>query len=139
MPPLHQATVRSAVRQQHTITTRGHTLLVDEPPPSGDGAGPTPQDLLMAAIGSCAAITIRLYAERKGWDPGEVTVDVTHEREPERGADGVQVPVDVITERITMTGDLTAEQRERLRDIAGRCPVARMVKGTTRLTSELVP
>lgn len=137
MPPLHAATVRSTVKQQHTISTRGHTLIADEPPPTGDGAGPTPQDLLMAAIGSCAAITIRLYAERHGWDPGEVTVEVTHEREPERAPDGAQVPVDVITERITMTGDLTGEQRERLRDIAGRCPVARMVKGTTRLTTEL--
>lgn len=137
MPPLHAATVRSTVRQQHTVTTRGHTLIVDEPPPAGDGVGPTPQDLLMAAIGSCAAITIRLYAARHGWEPGEVTVEVTHERTPERAPDGALVLVDQITERITMTGDLTVDQRERLRDIAGRCPVARMVKGATHLHTEL--
>lgn len=137
MPPLHAAIVRSTVKQQLTVTTRGHTLVVDEPPPAGGGAGPTPQDLLMAAIGGCAAITIRLYAERHGWDPGEVTVEVSHERTPERARDGAQVLVDHITERVTMTGDLTDEQRERLRDIAGRCPVARMVKGATHLHTEL--
>lgn len=137
MPPLHAATVRSAGGYQHHVVMGSHQLISDEPPPEGAGAGPTPQDLLMAAIGACAAITIRMYAARHGWDPGEVSVEVTHEREPQRAPDGAPVLVDVITERIAMTGPLTDEQRERLRDIAGRCPVARMVKGATPLRTVL--
>jgi putative redox protein len=76
--------------------------------------------LLLAGLGSCQAITLRLYCERKGWDLGEVTVTVTNER--------VGNGQERIKSHMTATGNLDEEQRERLEVIMGRCPVSKLLK-----------
>ena len=110
----------------HEITVDGHTLLSDEPAPEGQDAGPDPHELLLASLGACQAITLRLYCNRKGWDLGDLTVTVTNERLPDGN--------ERIDSRIVATGALDEEQRHRLQDIMGRCPVARLLKGTPQTT-----
>jgi putative redox protein len=109
MTTVHVRSVPGA-RFTHEAAARDHRLLVDEPADhGGDDRGPTPGDLLCAALGSCMAITVRMYAERKGWKVDAVTVRVT--REGERFA----------TE-VGFDGELDAERRARLLQIAQRCP-----------------
>ncbi|MEE8518299.1 MAG: OsmC family protein [Dehalococcoidia bacterium] len=80
-------------------------------------------------------MTLRLYAERKGWDLGEVTIDLSHEKSVQ--ADGsTEPPVDLIRLHIKSTGKLDEEQAERLRIIAGRCPVHRTLMATPEITEE---
>lgn len=115
-------TVTSKGGMLHEITVDGHTFVSDEPAPDGNDEGPDPHELMMASLGSCQAITLRLYCNRKGWDLGDVTVTVTNER------------LDDGNERIeshaTATGNLDEEQRQRLQEIMGRCPVARLLRGS---------
>ena len=62
------------------ITLGHHRLVADEPPPIGDGAGPTPYDLLLAGLGACTSMTVRMYADRKGWPLDRVRVTLRHSR-----------------------------------------------------------
>lgn len=92
-------------------------FLIDEPVSAGGlGTGPNPFDLLSAALASCTAMTIRLYAERKGWLLTHVQVRATHRR-------GVLNARDAFRLEIGIEGALDAAQRARLMDIASRCPV----------------
>jgi putative redox protein len=104
----------------HQISVDGHTLLSDEPEPVGDDGGPDPHELLLAGLGSCQAITLRLYCERKGWDLGEVTVTVTNER--------IGTGIERIESHMTATGALDEEQRQRLKEVMGRCPISKLLK-----------
>ena len=114
-----------AVPHAQTVTVRHHTLVADELPSlGGQDAGFNPGELLLAAVGSCVAITIRMYAGRKGWDLQHVAVDLTG-----RDESGVYV----IERKLTFTGSLDDEQRARLADIAGRCPVSKRVTGPVEI------
>lgn len=102
---------------QVDIQTGGGHFLADEPVTFGGlGSGPDPYDLLGAALGACTTMTLRLYARRKAWPLERVTVRVSHAR-------GDLDTRDAFTREITLTGELTEEQRARLAHIAGRCPV----------------
>lgn len=115
MPPVHVRSASGGLAQR--ITVGSHTLIGDEPLDSGGAdAGPTPSQLLLAALGGCIAMTLRLYADRKGWPLGDVQVELDGRDENGRY---------VVVRRLTLEGDLDAEQRARLTDIAGRCPVAK--------------
>lgn len=108
---------------KHDVEIRGHRLVADEPKQNGGkDEGPTPQELLAAALASCTAITIEMYAQRKKWDIGDVVVDVDYEPaqrgSPTRFAMNVQLPK-----------ELPEEQRKRLMQIACRCPVHRTLEG----------
>lgn len=107
-------------------------FLSDEPVAVGGmGSGPTPYDLLGAALGACTAMTLRLYARGKGWPVESVRVSVGHAKTP-----GHQIP-DIFTREIAICGELTAEQRARLLEIADRCPVHRTLERGARIeTSE---
>ena len=98
----------------------GHTVLVDEPVDAGGGdSGPSPTRLLAASLASCVAVTIEMYAERKGWDLGKVEVDVEAEHEghaPRSFAVTLHLPP-----------ELSDEQRDRLLVIAGKCPVHKIL------------
>jgi putative redox protein len=110
-------------RYQQEVVAGEHRLLADEPTSLGGGdAGPAPFDLVMAGLGACTAITLRMYAERKGLALRHVSVQL--ERDKVGDDDATR---DRIVRTITLEGDLTAEQRARLLEIAGKCPTARVL------------
>lgn len=109
---------------RHTVTMRDHALTVDEPGEmGGDDSGPSPQELLAASLASCTAITLQMYAERKGWAIGDLEVDCTFKGSSERGCPTRFEVVMRVGEQVT------DEQIERLRVIATKCPVHRMLDG----------
>jgi uncharacterized OsmC-like protein/alpha/beta superfamily hydrolase len=114
---------------QTDLQTRGFTLRADEPSSvGGTETGPTPYDYLLGALGSCTAMTLRMYAERKEWPLDDVSVRLSHEKIHARDCASCETQkgkVDHISRVLTLTGDLTDEQRERLIQIADRCPVHR--------------
>jgi uncharacterized OsmC-like protein len=111
------------------IVAGGHQLVADEPAAIGGAdSGPTPYDLLLAGLGACTAITVRMYADRKGWPLRQMTVRLRHSRihavdcldcETKSGQ------LDQIERELHFEGDLTDDQRARLMSIAERCPVHR--------------
>lgn len=117
---------------QLAIEAGGHGLIADEPVALGGlDSGPAPYDLLCAALSACTTMTLRMVAQRKGWPLETVAVDITHSR------DEAQTPPDLFTREITLTGALDEEQRQRLLDIAGRCPVHKTLAGGARIASSL--
>jgi putative redox protein len=114
----------------------GHTMVIDEPEHVGGAdEGPSPTRTLGAALAACTAITCEMYANRKGWELGEVEVDVEIDYDEERGsASGFEVTLRV-------GGALDEDQQARLLVIAGKCPVHRMIAGETpvEITDRIEP
>ena len=107
----------------HSVDIRSHQLTVDEPPDrEGDDEGPSPQELLAASLATCTAITMEMYAKRKGWDIGQIDVAVDY-TPAERGC-----PTKFKLE-LRLPKDCPPEQRERLQVIAAKCPVHRTLEG----------
>jgi putative redox protein len=111
----------------HEVELDGkHDLRVDEPSEAGGSdSGPRPTELLGASLAGCIAITVEMYASRKGWDVGELEVDVEMSYEgpvPTSFEVGVKLP-----------GDLDEEQRRRLLVVAGKCPVHKVLAGETHV------
>jgi len=110
----------------HDVEVDGHTVRVDEPPEAGgEGSGPRPTTVLGASLAGCIAITVEMYAERKGWDVGEVEVDV------EMLYEGV-VPTNFEV-GLKLPGHLDGEQKRRLLVIATKCPVHKVLAGETHV------
>jgi len=108
---------------KHHVEIGNHRLTADEPPAQGgDDAGPNPQELLAASLASCSAITMEMYAHRKGWDIGDVIVDVDYEP-AQRGS-----PTK-FTMAVKLPKELPEEQREKLLQIVAKCPVHRTLEG----------
>ncbi len=102
---------------------RGHELIADEPADiGGEDAGPSPQELLAASLASCTAVTMEMYAQRKGWDIGDVEVEASF-TPAERGCPTRFSMV------LRFPAELPEEQVERLRVIAAKCPVHRTLDG----------
>jgi putative redox protein len=100
--------------------------IMDEPASAGGtDAGPTPMETLLASLAGCTAVTLKMYSGRKGWPLEDVEVRV--HLEPSSPAAKDTPPK--ITQTVTLKGDLDEEQRERLLQIAGRCPVHRLMEG----------
>jgi len=125
-----------------TIVAAGHAFTADEPTDSGgDDLGPSPYELLLAALGSCTAMTIAGYARRKRWPLGGVTIRLTHDRVHADDCADCDRPasrIDRIIREITFTGDLDDAQRARLMEIAARCPVHRTLVGSPTIIDTLV-
>lgn len=125
--PREARAITGTVPYRTEITVRQHALTVDEPSELGGGdAGPTPFDLVCAALASCTTITVRMYADRKGWPLEAIEVRAGHARVP-AGGDAPSSQVDRFTLSVSLVGDLDEPQRGRLLEIAGRCPVHRML------------
>lgn len=118
-----------------------HAVLADEPESVGGGdLGPTPYDLLAAALGACTTMTLRMYAERKGWPLEEASVLLSHSRVHADDADRCEdrePRVDRLERTLSLRGDLDAEQRARLLEIADRCPVHRTLSAGVLIDTEL--
>ena len=122
---------RSGRSLEHRVDIGHHSLTADEPEATGGtDAGPTPQELLAASLASCTAITIEMYAERKGWDIGEVTVDVDYEP-AQRGS---PTRFNMV---VRLPKELPEEQHERLMQIAAKCPVHRVLEGEVMFDERL--
>lgn len=109
------------------LTTRHH-LYADEPESYGSAdLGPSPYEYLSAALGACTSITMRMYAERKGWPVTHLAVEVSHKK--------ISIsdlpPKDVFTRQITIIGDVDEAQRARIIEIANKCPVHRTLKASS--------
>lgn len=120
----------------YTVTltdARGHQWLSDEPQAGGgSGRGPTPHQLLLSSLAACTAMTLRMYALRKGWALPAVEVEMQFNPEgppPGGGSD--------IRRRISLHGDFNAEQRARLLQIANACPLHKVLTGEIRITTSL--
>jgi putative redox protein len=114
-------TARRRQGYTHDIEIDGHTVVSDEPVSAGGAdQGPSPSRLLAASLASCTAITVEMYAERKGWDVGplEVVVEMEYDRPP--------VPSSFVV-TLKLPGGLSEEQQQRLLTIAGHCPVHRVI------------
>ena len=123
---------------QHVHAGRHH-LIADEPEAQGGtDLGPTPYAYLLAGLGACTAMTLRLYAQRKGWELGEVDVVLRHERAhaADAAAAGVE-RLERISKEVTFGGELDDEQRARLLEIADRCPVHRTLTAELEIVSGL--
>ena len=116
-------------------------LTADEPLEAGGrDAGPNPYELLTAALGACTAITLRMYADRKEWPLDGITVSLRHNKVHD--ADCRDCPekarkIDAFERVIALHGALSAEQRQRLLEIADRCPVHRSLHEPVRVTTRL--
>jgi putative redox protein len=113
---------------------RGHHWLADEPVEAGGGnQGPSPTQLLLSSLGACTAITVRMFAARRGWPltGAEVRLEFNPDGSPPEGTD--------IRRTITLHGDLSPEQRERLLDVANKCPLHKVLTGRIRVQSSLAP
>ena len=123
-----------AGRYQQNVVSGQHVLIADEPVHAGgDDAGLAPYDFLLAALGACTSMTLRMYAEHKELPLKRVHVDLRHEKI--RAAD--QPPVDRIERIITLEGDLTPEQRQRMLEIANKCPVYRTLTSNIQIESTI--
>jgi putative redox protein len=124
------------------LTAGQHSFVSDEPLESGgENLGPSPYELLLWALGSCTAMTLLMYSRRKGWDLAEISVHLTHDRvhaADSAEAEGEGGRVEVITREISLRGKLTEEQRQRLLEIAGRCPVHKTLTRTPRVIDSVI-
>lgn len=129
-----KAELNGTAYQTH-VTARQHTMLADEPADhGGTDLGMRPHELLLAALSACTAITLRMYADRKGWDTGGITVNAVLDRTQH----GRAVESNIRLE-LRFGKDLPQEQRDRLRQIANSCPVHRTLLSPLHISSEVLP
>jgi putative redox protein len=133
-----EVVVNSGTGLTQTIVAGTHRLEADEGTESGgQDAGPNPYELLLAALGACTSMTLRLYASRKKWPLEQVTVRLEHWKVQATGRGGGGEPVDEIKKVVVLEGDLTNAQRDRLLEVAGKCPVHRTLTKSVRICTLL--
>ena len=130
-------------RYAQVVTVGAHRLRADEPPAAGgDDTGPSPYEWLVAALGACTSITVRMYAERKKWPLERVSVRLRHRKLHAQDCEDCAAAgarLDHVDREVSFAGPLDPEQRKRLLEIANRCPVHRTLEAgvtvQTRLTT----
>ena len=124
-----------------TISIGQHRIQADEPVEAGGrDAGPSPHELLLAALGACTSMTLRMYADRKRWPLEEIRVRLTHGKmraEDCLGCETKEGLVDRIEREVLLVGHLSDEQRQRLLEIANNCPVHRTLTSEIHIETRL--
>lgn len=114
------------------VVSRSHEFFIDEPGElQGGDTAQDPYETLLGSLGACKAITVRMYAKRKGWDLREVRLDLEHSRPNGRGK---PEQIDI---SLSFVGDLDDDQRKRLKEIANACPVQKTIMGELSVNSVL--
>jgi putative redox protein len=128
-------------RYVQNVSVGHHLFQGDEPfDVGGRDAGPNPFELLLAALGTCTSITVRMYADRKGWPLEDVQVRLAYAPVPYENCDTSSEEADLIDgiqEELIVVGDLSEAQRERLAEIAARCPVHRTLGSPISICTRL--
>jgi putative redox protein len=127
------------LRFVQNISIGPHVLKADERhEPGGTEAGPDPHELLLAALGACAAITVQMYADRKQWPLEQVHVDLSYAKVPaEDGADS-DTPVHAVEMGISFSGGLSEDQARKLLEVAGKCPIHRLLTSPVPIQTKLL-
>jgi putative redox protein len=129
-------------RYTQEITIGTHVLTADEPVENGgNDSGPSPYDFLLAALGSCTSMTLRMYAELKKIPLKKVVVKLQHEKIYAKDCadcENSNSRIDHINRQIELQGDLTEDQRKKLLDIANKCPVHRTLTSKVSITTRLI-
>lgn len=114
------------------VVSDSHNFVIDEPlSAGGKDLGPNPGELLSAALATCSTATVKMYADRKGWIVDEVIIDVDFIR-------NLKLNKTTFTKTIRIKGELSEPQIEKLHEIAGRCPVHKMLTGEIEIISKLI-
>ena len=140
-PGENRVFVRTESGYRTEVLANGHSLIADEPLAlGGTNTGPTPYELLSSALGACTSITLRMYADRKGWPLQATEVRLAHEKihcDDCENPDRPSSRIDHFTREISLEGPLDEIQRGRLLAVADRCPVHRTLKGPAEITTTL--
>jgi putative redox protein len=137
----NRVVARTGEGYRTAILASGHSLIADEPVAvGGTELGPTPYDLLAASLGACTAMTLQMYARRKGWPLEEAIVRLRHSKVhaiDEERCENQEAKMDQLDRTLELVGKLTDEQRTRLLEIANKCPVHRTLEAGVVVTTEL--
>lgn len=135
-------TARLIENYQVELTNDRHIFSADEPKDiGGEDSAPNPYDYLLGGLAACKIITMQMYAQRKGWQIDGVTMTVAHHREDSADCDdcaSTSGKVDIITVAMAFSGDLDADQIERLKQISEKCPVHRTITNEVVIRSQLM-
>jgi putative redox protein len=131
--PVSSASAKSTSTHYRTVITTGrHDLVADEPAShGGQDAGPAPYDYLLASLGACTAMTLQMYADKKGWDVGEIHVDLELSKSEDTGTS--------IRRVLATSNPLSDEQWAHLLDVAGKTPVTKSLLAGMAITSRRGP
>lgn len=125
-----------------TLTAGKHELLADEPEhvDGGEDQGPDPYDYLLMGLGSCTLMTVKMYAERKGWPVKDLYLELRHNKRHDEDCQNCEDPkskIDIIEKELIVKGDLSQEQLDKLLDISRKCPVHRTLEADIRIKSSV--
>ncbi|MFK7801454.1 MAG: OsmC family protein [Anaerolineae bacterium] len=130
-------TATNTLNYQVNMNAGSFSFLAEEPESiGGDNQGPSPFELLLASLAACTAMTVRMYAKRKKWDVKAINLSLEHEKVSANACDDcltIDGKVDIISIDLSFEGDLTEDQIERLKFIAGKCPVHKSLVTETRI------
>jgi putative redox protein len=135
-----QVIVSSHSGLSQEIVSSAHRWRADEPAPVGDGTGPSPYELLLSSLGACTSMTLRLYAQKKGIDLKTIKIRLRHYRvhvEDCRDCENKSTFLDRIDREIEFTGELDESQKQRLLEIAERCPVHKTLKSGAEIRTSM--